>query len=887
MTSTKKEIFLKDYSPPAYCIDTVDLTFELDQQATVVTSRLMVRKNNLVSESLPLELDGEKLQLKSVKINDTVLAPGQYIQTDETLCLENVPDSPFALEIVTVINPENNTALEGLYLSSGNYCTQCEAEGFRRITYYPDRPDVMAVFTTRIIADPEQCPVLLSNGNLIEEGMLADGRKFTLWQDPFKKPSYLFALVAGKLVCIQDTFTTMTGRTVDLHIYVEERNKEKCGHAMTSLKKSMRWDEEVFGREYDLDLFMIVAVDDFNMGAMENKGLNVFNSKYVLALPETATDADFAGIEGVIGHEYFHNWTGNRITCRDWFQLSLKEGLTVFRDQQFSADMTSHAVKRIQDANIIRSFQFREDSGPMAHPVRPPSFVEINNFYTLTVYNKGAEVIRMIYTLLGAEQFRKGMDLYFQRHDGQAVTCDDFVQSMEDACGVDLRKFRRWYSQAGTPELQVSTSFDPDKQEYTVHVKQSCPPTREMDQKDPFYMPLAMGILDRHGEVLFPSTLDGILADKKSGTVVHIMQDAEQSFVFNGVKEEPVLSFLRNFSAPVKVKIERSSEELGLLMAHDPDSFNRWDASQQLMANAILEQLEIESDQASVQAPPVLLKGIETLLEDRESDPALIANALILPSENWLGQQLQAIDPVKLFRVRHQLRHSISERLRDLFLARYQELASDKAYIYSPEETGRRALRNCCLGYLLVADLKEGVAEKQLQLGEQQYRTADNMTDRMAALNGVVHGDLDLGDRLLKEFHATWGHDPLLIDKWLMLQASNPLPGTLERVKSLTEHPDFSLKNPNKVRSLIGAFCSTNHAQFHAANGAGYTFLVDTIFILDDMNPQIAARMLTPLTQWRRYESKRKNLMEQQLVRLKNHGGLSSDVREIVERSLE
>ncbi len=886
MTSAKPEIFLKDYTPPAYYIDKVDLTFELAPQATRVTSRLTVRKNSQRGESQPLKLDGEQLQLVSVKVNDTLLNPRKYSQTDDSLTLDHVPDSPFELEITTVIHPAENTALEGLYLSSGNYCTQCEAEGFRRITYYPDRPDVMAVFTTRIIADPEKCPVLLSNGNMVEEGLLKDGRKFTLWHDPFKKPSYLFALVAGQLVRIEDTFTTMSGRTVDLHIYVEERNKEKCGHAMTSLKKAMRWDEDVFGREYDLDLYMIVAVDDFNMGAMENKGLNVFNSKYVLALPETATDADFAGIEGVIAHEYFHNWTGNRITCRDWFQLSLKEGLTVFRDQQFSADMTSHAVKRIQDANIIRSFQFREDSGPMAHPVRPPSFVEINNFYTLTVYNKGAEVIRMMHTLLGAEQFRKGMDLYFQRHDGQAVTCDDFVHAMEDACGKNLRRFRRWYSQAGTPELEVSTVFDGDKQEYGVHVKQSCPSTRETEQKEPFYMPLAMGILDANGEVLFPSTLDGAISDKDSGTVILTMRDEEQDFVFSGVRERPVLSFLRNFSAPVKVKMERSNDELGLLMGHDPDSFNRWDAAQQLMSNAILEQLDRDAEPSSIQVPSVLLEGIATLLADKTSDPALIAAALTLPSENWLGQQLEVIDPVRLFQVRHQLRLSIGRHLEETFLARYRELSSEKSYRYTPEETGRRTLRNCCLSYLLVADPETGVNGEKLQLAEEQYRSADNMTDRMAALNSVVHGDLKAGERLLADFHATWKHDPLLIDKWLMLQASNPLPGTLGRVKSLTKHADFSLKNPNKVRSLIGTFCSMNHAQFHAADGKGYTFLVDTIAVLDAMNPQIAARMLTPLTQWKRYESERKNLMEQQLTRLKNHTQLSNDVREIVERCL-
>ncbi len=884
MTSEKKEIFLKDYTPPAHLIDTVDLTFELDPQVTRVTSRLVVRNNTAGPEGQALHLDGEQLHLESVKVNNSPVESRHYQVTDTALLLQNLPQSPFEVEIVTVLNPSKNTALEGLYLSSGNYCTQCEAEGFRRITYYPDRPDVMAVFSTTLIADADACPVLLSNGNLVEETVLEDGRKYTRWHDPFKKPSYLFALVAGKLVCIQDNFTTMSGRVVGLRIYVEEQNREKCNHAMASLKKAMAWDEEMYGREYDLDLYMIVAVDDFNMGAMENKGLNIFNSKYVLALPETATDSDFAGIEGVIAHEYFHNWTGNRITCRDWFQLSLKEGLTVFRDQQFSADMTSHAVKRIQDANIIRSYQFREDSGPMAHPVQPPSFVTINNFYTLTVYNKGAEVIRMIHTLIGPERFRTGMDLYFQRHDGQAVTCEDFVRSMEDGSGMDLGRFRRWYSQAGTPELEVTTRFDKEKKEYTVHVRQTCPPTREQGKKEPFCMPLAMGLLDTEGAVLLPST--PVATDKEQGTVIVTMEDEEQTFLFTGVEERPVLSFLRNFSAPVRVQRERSQEELALLMAHDPDAFNRWDAGQQLMLQAVLEQLDRYAEGVTVEVPSVLIKGFATLLDDHESDPALIAAALSLPSENWLSQQLEVVDPVGLFQVRHQMRTRISEQLAGKFMTRYQALSTDQPYLYSPKETGRRALRNRCLSYLLTADLEKGMSPERLRLGEQQYHKADNMTDRMAALHGVVHGDMEAGERLLADFHATWKHDSLLIDKWLMLQAANPLPGTLDRVRTLLNHPDFSMKQPNKVRALIGTFCSTNHLRFHDAKGAGYTFLVDQIGILDAINPQIAARMLTPLTLWRRYDYGRQQRMEQQLLRLRSQKGLSNDVREIVDRSL-
>jgi aminopeptidase N len=877
VTAQKKETFLKDYTPPAYLVDRIDLRVELDPQATRVQATLHCRPNAPTAQ--PLVLNGEQLELVRVGLNGTELLSTAYQFGDSLLTIPQVPDSPFTVEIETRINPAGNTALEGLYLSSGNYCTQCEAEGFRTITCFPDRPDVMSVFTTTVVGDKAACPVLLANGNLIDSGDLGDGRHFATWHDPFPKPCYLFALVAGNLVRISDTFTTRSGRQIDLHIFVEERNREKCGHAMRALQKAMQWDEERFGREYDLDTYMIVAVDDFNMGAMENKGLNVFNSKYVLALPETATDVDYEGIEGVIAHEYFHNWTGNRITCRDWFQLSLKEGLTVFRDQEFTADMISRPVKRIQDANIIRSFQFREDSGPMAHPVRPPSFVEINNFYTLTVYNKGAEVIRMLATLLGPDTFRRGMDLYFERHDGQAVTCDDFVAAMADAWGNDLTQFKRWYAQAGTPELMVRADYDPTSRQLVLTVEQTCPPTREAAEKLPFFMPLAVGLLDDQGQPID-------LPDSAAGTRVLILAEHRQQYVFSGIDTQPTVSFLRNFSAPVKVRFDQSDEELGQLMAHDPDPFNRWDAGQNLGLHHLLEQIERFQRGEPITMHAQLLQGLRNLLLDRDSDPAFLAMAITLPSENWIGQQMTVIDPVAVFSVRQQFRALIGQALRGELLQRYDALRIPGPYRYTALDAGKRALRNICLAYLLAPDLNGMLDPSLLHKGIHQYRHADNMTDTIAALSCVVNGDRAAGTELLADFHAKWQHDPLVVDKWLILEAGCTLAGTLSRVRELTTHPSFTYKNPNKVRSLIATFCASNHGQFHAADGAGYAFLGDQVCLLDELNPQIAARMLTPLTQWRRYDSDRQQLMRAQLERIGALPSLSDDVKEIVEKSL-
>jgi len=878
MTAQKKETFLKDYTPPAYLVDSIHLRVELDPNATAVEARMQIRPNNTTAE--PLVLNGERLELVGVKLNGNQLQADQFSFSDDLLTVPNVPTESFEVTVSTKIDPAGNTALEGLYRSSGNYCTQCEAEGFRTITCFPDRPDVMSVFTTTIIGDKSSCPVMLSNGNLIDSGDLADGRHYATWNDPYPKPCYLFALVAGDLVKISDTFTTRSGREIGLHIYVEERNREKCGHAMRALQKSMRWDEERFGREYDLDLFMIVAVDDFNMGAMENKGLNVFNSKYVLALPETATDVDYEGIEGVIAHEYFHNWTGNRITCRDWFQLSLKEGLTVFRDQEFTADMISRPVKRIQDANIIRSFQFREDSGPMAHPVRPPSFVEINNFYTLTVYHKGAEVIRMLHTLLGPDTFRRGMDIYFERHDGQAVTCDDFVSAMETAWDKDLTQFKRWYSQAGTPELKVQADYDAEKQQLVLTVEQHCPPTREAQEKEPFTMPLAVGLLDEAGLPIPVGT------GHNATTSVLVLSEEKQSFTFDDIPAKPTVSFLRNFSAPVKVLFEQSEEELSRMMAFDPDPFNRWDAGQKLGLRYMLEQIERFSRGQEITVNERLITGLRNLLLDRNSDQAFLAMAMALPSENWISQQIEVIDPVVVSSVRQQFRALIAQTLRIDLVKCYDSLHSTEPYRYSAHEAGRRSLRNLCLAYLTAPTLTGELESCLLQRGKNQYKQADNMTDSIAALGCVVNADLNTGLELLADFHGKWHKDPLVVDKWLILQAGCTLPGTLERVKELTTHPSFTYKNPNKVRSLISTFCATNHAQFHAADGSGYAFLGDQICLLDELNPQIASRMITPLTQWRRYDSGRQQLMCEQLKRIGDQPKLSDDVKEIVERSL-
>ena len=878
-------IYRKDYTPLSYVVTTVDLRFELNETATRVHSTMSMSRNPAVDgENHPLELNAEKLVILSIRIDGVELGNDEYTHDGKMLRIKNVPAS-FQLEVINTVDPKGNTELEGLYLSSGNFCTQCEAQGFRRITCYPDRPDVMAEFTTTIFAERNKYPVLLANGNLVEQGMLDNERHYAVWRDPFKKPSYLFALVAGKLVKIEDTFRTMSGRDVALHIYVESRNKEKCNHAMESLKKAMKWDEEVFGLEYDLDVYMIVAVDDFNMGAMENKGLNVFNSKYVLAQPETATDVDYEGIEGVIAHEYFHNWTGNRVTCRDWFQLSLKEGLTVFRDQEFSSDMTSRPVKRIHDVQIMRNYQFREDAGPMAHPVRPDSYMEINNFYTLTVYDKGAEVIRMFHTFLGKEGFRKGLDLYFQRHDGQAVTCDDFFAAMVDANDVDLAGFKFWYSQSGTPELKVSGIYDEEKKEYSLQLSQYTPQTPGQEKKEPMLMPVVAGLLDSNGNDL-PLQLEGQDDSPETSRILYFRGEQE-NYIFNNISEKPVPSVLRNFSAPVKVEMVRSDEDLAFLMAHDSDSFNRWDAGQQLSLKYILQQIEIIQQGGNLVVPDIFLDSFRKLLTDRKADPAFVALAVSLPMENWIGQQLEVIDPDAIFSVLQFFRLQLSKQLQTEFMDIYHGNIVSGPYKYSSEDAGRRSLKNICLGYLMAPNTSGEVPADILNLAMAQYRDADNMTDKVSALKAVVNADRVKGDELLADFYELWKNDPLVVDKWLTLQALCTLPGTLERVLELTAHPAFVLKNPNKVRSLIGAFCGANQIRFHDVSGKGYSFLADYVIRLNGMNPQIASRLLTPLTTWKRYDTARQLMMRGELERIMGMENLSGDVDEVASKSLK
>ena len=866
-------IYRSAYTVFDYIIEHLDLKFQLYDDKTVVTTKGKYLINpQSTNKNSPLVLFGEDLELAAVRVNGIELEKEAYQLNEKALQIETLPET-FTLEIVTVIYPEKNTSLEGLYRSSGNYCSQCEAEGFRKITYYPDRPDVLTKFTTRIEADLIACPVMLSNGNLIEKGALAENRHFVVWEDPFPKPSYLFALVAGKLVSIEDEFVTKSGRIVDLKIFVEERNKEKCDHALLSLKKAMRWDEEVFGLEYDLDTFMIVAVDDFNMGAMENKGLNIFNSKYVLSTPETATDQDYLGIEGVIGHEYFHNWTGNRVTCRDWFQLSLKEGLTVFRDQEFSADMNSRSVQRIDDVRILKNFQFKEDAGPMAHSVRPDSYQEINNFYTATVYNKGAEVIRMMHTILGPQRFRQGMDLYFARHDGQAVTCDDFVAAMSDASDIDLEQFKNWYGQAGTPVLQVKGEWVEADEEYRLLIRQSCPDTPEQTEKEPFHMPIIVGLVGASGDDLL---------DDQQGPVVLQLYEREQLFSFQNIKEKPVVSFLRDFSAPVKVESFQSRQELSLLIRADSNLFNRWDAATRLASEVILEVAEKLQNNCNPVIEELYLDSVSRSLTGKTEDTALLALSLQLPSETTLAQEVDTVDPDALHNARQLVKRELARRNTKQFVDLFHANQETGAYTITPEAIGKRSLKNISLSYLMSLD---PLPIEILNLCYAQYQQATNMTDTIAALTCLANKDNVTRKDALADFYKKWINDPLVLDKWFIIQAMSPLENTLDNVKQLTENASFSISNPNKVRSLIGAFCSGNHVRFHEKSGAGYRFLADKIAQLNAINPQIAARLVPPLINWRRYDTERQKLMLTELDRILAIKDLSSNVYEIVSKS--
>ena len=861
-----RETRLADYRPPAFLVDTVALAFDLDEAATLVRSRMAVRRNPASRDAgAPLALDGEALTLLRVALNGEELGANRYRIEDGRLLIPDMPDAA-TLEIETRIAPKDNTELSGLYTSNGSFFTQCEAEGFRRITYFPDRPDVMARFTTTITADATRVPVMLSNGN---PGTIEDaggGRHRVTWVDPHPKPSYLFALVAGDLVAVTDHFVTRSGRRVELGIWVRRGDEDRCAHAMRSLKTSMKWDEDVFGLEYDLDVFNIAAVSDFNMGAMENKGLNVFNTKYVLAKPDTATDGDYQGIEAVIAHEYFHNWTGNRVTCRDWFQLSLKEGLTVYRDQEFSADQGSRVVKRIGDVRALRAAQFREDAGPLAHPVQPDSYITIDNFYTATVYNKGAEVIRMMATIIGREAFRRGMDLYFARHDNQAVTIDDFAQAMQDASGVDLTRFRRWYHQAGTPQVAVSDSYDAATRRYTLTLAQRTPPTPDQPDKQPLTIPVVMGLLDGAGREIASQTL--------------LFGDTEQSFVFDDVAERPVPSLLRGFSAPAKLSGVPLSQ-LQFLAAHDTDPFVRWESAQQYATHLLLAMAASWRRDETPELDHGLIDAMAATLREADADHAFAAEALSLPGEAFLADQMAVADVDAIHAVRDSARTAIGQALRDDLRATYERLTDSGPYRIDGAAIGRRALRNACLAYLAAGGDADGIAR-----AKAQFDAGQNMTDVLASL--AVLSAIDCAERraALDAFYARWRGDDLVLDKWFAIQATSPLPDTTSAVRALAKHADFDLRNPNRVRALVASFASGNQVRFHEPSGGGYRFLADTIIALDPMNSQVAARLVPPLGQWRRVEPARQALMQQELQRILDAPGLSKGTFEMATRSV-
>ncbi|MBT8059477.1 MAG: aminopeptidase N [Gammaproteobacteria bacterium] len=870
--SSGKAVHRKDYSPYPWVLERVVLRFEIGEESTRVHSTLAVERRTPGDASADLVLDGQGLSLRSVALDGRELGEAEFSRDDDTLVIHEAPDR-CRIEIEVEIRPHENTALEGLYASGEFLLTQCEAEGFRKITYFPDRPDVMTRYEVTLVADKRRHPVLLSNGNAVASGELGDGRHWVTWDDPFAKPSYLFALVAGDLACVEDRFRTRSGRDVALRVYVEHENAGKCDHAMESLIKSMKWDEERFDLEYDLDVYHIVATDHFNMGAMENKSLNIFNSKYVLARPDSATDTDYQGIEGVIAHEYFHNWTGNRVTCRDWFQLTLKEGLTVFRDQEFSSDQHSRAVKRIQDVRVLRSRQFPEDSGPMAHPIRPDAYQEINNFYTMTVYQKGAEIIRMIHTLLGETGFQKGMKLYFERHDGEAVTCDDFRAAMADANGIGLERFGRWYGQSGTPVLKASGDWNASDRTYSLTLSQHTPATHDQPEKRPLVIPVAMGLLTRDGTGL-PLRLSG--EGKAAGTSrVLLLEDAEQTFVFEDVPEEPVPSLLRGYSAPVKLDCEYTNADLALLMARDSDAFVRWEAAQLLAQSAILENVDRHANGVGMTVEADLVEAFRLLLGDTVADTALVAEAMILPGEDYLAEQMPVVDVDGIHAARRYVKSTLAQALEPALRARYEALGDDTPYSKAPEAMAKRSLRNVCLSYLMET---EGGAD----LASRQLAFSDNMTDTLAALQGLAWTRSEEAGPALAEFESRWRDDPLVMDKWFTIQATVPGADTVGLVHALLAHDAFSLKNPNKVRSLLGAFAFSNPTAFHAGDGSGYRLFADQVIALDALNPQVAARMVGAFNSWTRYDPARKAKMKAELGRIASVDGLSPDVTEIV-----
>jgi aminopeptidase N len=874
-----RPVRLEDYRPPDWLVETVELDVSLDPMATRVRATLTLRPNENGAAPAPLVLDGDGLSLRALKLDGATLAAERFVATADRLTISQPPQRRFQLEIETLVDPSANTQLMGLYRSGQIYCTQCEAEGFRRITYFPDRPDVMAVYTTRIEAEKAAAPVLLANGNLVAAGDVpGTNRHFAIWHDPFPKPSYLFALVGGKLACVEDHFRTMSGREVTLRIYVEPGKEARCAHAMDSLKRAMRWDETAFGREYDLDIFMIVAVSDFNMGAMENKGLNIFNDKYVLASPETATDTDFERIEAIIAHEYFHNWTGNRITCRDWFQLCLKEGLTVFRDQEFSADERSRAVERISDVRGLRTQQFVEDAGPLAHPVRPKLYHEINNFYTTTVYEKGAEVVRMLKTLLGPRAFRQGMDLYFTRHDGEAATIEQFVQCFADVSGTDLAQFMLWYSQAGTPEIVATGRYDAHAKSYRLDLAQTVPATPGQPSKEPMVVPLAIGLVGRDGRDRALKLDDGRTIERG---VLTLTKSAE-SFVFGDIGEPPVPSLNRGFSAPIKLVADLSSDDLGFLAAHDSDPFNRWQALQTLATGLLLDNSAGFRSGGTARQDAGLLDALRAILADGALEPAFVALALTLPGEADIAREIgRDVDPDAIFAARSAARAFVGEKLDGPLFDHYRRLSQSAPYRPDAASAGRRALRNTCLDLLVATRRPDAIS-----LAARQYQAADNMTDRVAALSALSFCDTPERAAALDDFHARYADDPLIVDKWLSLQAAIPEPATLDRVKALTKHAAFSFANPNRVRALIHAFALTNQKEFNRVDGAGYDFVADTVLALDPKNPQLAARLLSALKSWRVLEPTRRARAEAALRRVAAAPSLSPDVGDIVQRAL-
>jgi aminopeptidase N len=876
-TEEPRPVRLEDYRPPDWRIETVELDVALHPSATLVRAKLSLRPNGTDAPA-PLVLNGDELTLRSIRLDGRPLPPDSFVATPDRLTIAQAPHRPFELEIETVLDPARNTKLMGLYRAGSTYCTQCEAEGFRRITYFLDRPDVMAVYTTRIEAEKDEARVLLSNGNLVAQGDIpGTSRHFAVWHDPFPKPSYLFALVGGNLGCVKDSFTTMSGRNVTLAIYVEPGKEDRCNYAMDSLKRAMRWDEIAFGREYDLDIFMIVAVSAFNMGAMENKGLNVFNDKYVLASPATATDGDYAGIEAVIAHEYFHNWTGDRITCRDWFQLCLKEGLTVFRDQEFTADQRSRAVERISDVRDLRASQFVEDSGPLAHPVRPTLYHEINNFYTATVYQKGAEVVRMIKTLLGPEVFRAGMDLYFTRHDGQAATVEQFVRCFADISGRDLGQFMRWYSQAGTPEIKVAPHYDGAAGTLRLDISQIVPPTPGQPKKEPMVVPLALGLVGRNGDDL-PLVLEGRPVER--GVIE--LTDAIQSFVFSKLPERPALSLNRGFSAPIKLSVPVEAEELRFLAAHDRDSFNRWQAIQTLAMTLLKSNVAALRSGGKPRLDEGLMDALGATLRDAALEPAFIALTLSPPSEADIAREIGSdVDPDAIYAARRALRAAIGERHGAVLTEIYTRTMARSAYRPDAQSAGRRALKNACLDLLAMTQSDPAIARAFGQYGE-----ADNMTDRIAALETLAAHSRPERTAAFEDFYARYAEDPLIIDKWFVLQAVIPEPATLDRVRALTHHPAFSAANPNRIRALIGAFAQANHTQFNRRDGAGYDFVADFVLELDPKNPQVAARLMSAFRSWRTLEAQRRGRAEATLRRVAAMPTLSPDVHDIVARTL-